>query len=285
MLGCRREVRPLGSGHGFAVLDAGGAGSFVEVDHCVGGLGDEHAAASVAEVVAPGEVGGVDHVVVEAVLDPVVAEVGGDHALARPWRRSMDASFSQSLAKRWTSVSSGCRRRAEASRVNAPPASTDWSLGPVPHEQQLRPGLRCEVGHPVERERSCEGRFVNDHELTLLELSSPVVVVVEPLGGVVALDAEVFCQDGCGCRRGCEADDAVFAVGLGPGRVEGSHRGGLPCSGWSDEQVDLASRYSDGSQGCDLLMAEVVAKDVFARDVLDVFQFDHGRVPVVGTCE
>lgn len=129
-------------------------------------------------------------------------------------------------------------------------------------------------GDPVKAEGSGERGLVDDDELAGLEVGAPAVVVVEPLGGVLTRDAEIVGEDlGCGGTRG-ETDDGASSMLLGPGPVEGAHRGGFAGSGRADEQVNLAPGDGDLGDGLGLLGAEPVPFEGLLGDGVDDVDVD-----------
>ena len=82
------------------------------------------------------------------------------------------------------------------------------------------------------------------------------VVLVEPLGGVLAFDVEVLSQNLSCHRARSEADHAVASVIGAPCSLEGMHRRRLTRPGGADQQVELTSRRADFRKGLGLAVAE-----------------------------
>jgi len=93
-------------------------------------------------------------------------------------------------------------------------------LCPVPHQQHFRTAFGRQRGESVQRECAGQGGFVDDHQLTPAEGGPAVVMLVEPLRGVVALHAQVPGEHRGGSGRWSQPDHAVAPVDLRPGECE-----------------------------------------------------------------
>ena len=102
--------------------------------------------------------------------------------------------------------------------------------------------------------------------------------LVQPLGGVLARDAQGVGQLGGCCGRGGQADDRPVTVGRGPCLGQGEQGGGLAGASRADQDVDPVARGGDGAHRTGLVVRQVhVGPTVRPSDRLLEHRGDRGR--------
>ena len=155
--------------------------------------------------------------------------------------------------------------------MNAPPASTDWSCAQSPTSSTFAPASAASA---ASRSRAKVPASVASSMITscpFSELRPSAVVLVQPLGGVLTPDAEVFGEHLSGDSARGEADDAALPVLRRPGCLQSVHGGGLAGAGRTDEKVDLPPGHGNPRERLDLLSTQQV---LLASHALEDIQAD-----------